>query len=556
MRQANMFVALLLTALLRSPVSLAQSGNPLSSDEQGYYAKWVGVSAPPIGSNAKVGLNGPPITIEEFRGKRLFLFSFDAGNFVGGGRPHEKIAADLKAVNGTLSDAGAAHMAAVGFTEGVCFFFPEDNMSQQMRTLRRVPSFPLINLTNRRFGEPYSLLNRPSGIVIDRNGVIVAVYPHEMSPVEITGVAGLPDWTGETRGAPLPDPWDGKAAPTPTRTFAEAWKLPFEGARVLDLIGRRSSVIALGHGKWIDDHDLVLAVDSAGKMRAIASDGTVKQELALRPSPSPVSTVIQCSEIRRGEIVAFQLPEGWPREIPLIGPKGRSLWAYQHPDNAGLDSIACADLDGDGCSEVIVGCNGSAGLCVVDCENKPRWKDTSIGNVWEVVGFDATGGRPGLVLCASADGAVRVFDAKGKQLRKMPRLGKYCSKFAAAEMNPRGDRQILSYWQAEAGSSDFIAATDMNGNLLWKFPIELPHGGPMHGAIRAAEITGDGTKEWIVASASNELVVLDADGKLVARLAVPKGSSQCWTPVSRAGKPGLLVVSNSKGIVAHALAAP
>lgn len=556
MRHAILFVALLLSAFVRSPVSLAQSGNPLSSDEAAYYAKWVGVSAPAIGSNAKVGLNGPPITIEEFRGKRLFLFSFGAGNFVGGGRPHEKIKADLEAVNGTLRNTGEAHVAAVGFTEGVCFFFPEDNMSQELRTLRRVPTFPLVNITNRKFGEPYSLLRRPGGIVIDRNGVIVAVYSHEMSPPDIAGVADLPDWSGETRVAPLPDSANGKAPPAPTRTFSEAWKLPFEGARVLNLIGRRSPVVALGHGKWIDDQDLVLAVDSSGKMRAIDSNGTVKQEYTLRPRPSPVSAVIQCSELRRDEIVAFQLPEGWPREIPLIGPTGQVRWTYQHPDDAGLDSVACADLDGDGCSEVIVGCNGSAGLCVVDCENKPRWKDTSIGNVWEVAGFDATNGRPGLVSCASADGVVRVFDARGNLLRKMPRLGKYCSKFAASEMNPRGDRQILSYWQAEAGSSDFIAATDIDGNLLWKFPVELAHRGPSHGAIRAAEMTGDGTKEWIVASASNELIVLDADGKLVARLAVPKGSSQCWTPVSRAERPGLLVVSNSKGIEAHVLSGP
>lgn len=556
MHRKNGFLVFLLGTLLSTNSLSAQSNSTLTDNEREYYAKWIGVRAPVISSSAKAGLDGPPIRIEDFRGRRLFLFSFDAGNFVADGPPTEKIAADLESVNRMLKDAGHTNTAAVGFTEGVCFFFPEDKLSEQMRQLRRIPVFPIANTTNRRFGEPYNLLCRPGGIVIDRNGVILAVYPHKVSPAEITGVADLRDWTGETRTAPLPDPWDSKAPPTPTRTFAEAWKLPFEGARVVKLMGRSSAVIALGHGKWINDQDLILAVDSAGKMRAIDSDGTAKQAFNLRPNPSFVSAVIQCAELRRGKIVAFQLPEGWPRETPLIGSEGRSCWAYRHPDNAGLDSVACADLDGDGCSEVIVGCNGSAGLCVVDCENKPRWKDTSIGNVWEVAGFDAAGGRPGLVSCASADGAVRVFDAKGKLLRKIPRLGKYCSKFAAAEMNPRGDRQILSYWQAEAGSSDFIAATDIDGNLLWKFPVELPRRGPTHGAMRAADITGDGINEWIVATASNELVVIDANGKLVARLAVPKGSSQCWTPVSKTGSPGLLVVSDSKGIVAHALGPP
>lgn len=553
-RLSNLVIAFALALCGPKSELRAQSARPFSKDERAYYKKWVGVPAPAIGPTAQLGMNGPRITIEEFRGKRLLLFSFDSGNFVGGGRPIEQVAEELNAVNKAVSDAGADRLAAVGFTEGTEFFFPEDGLSEPMLALRRLPKFPLAPITNRHFKEPYSMLLRPGGIVIDRNGIIIAVYPRPMNPDEIAATSRLPDWSGPTQTPPLQDPWEGKEPPMPTRSFVRQWRKTIPSNAPNPMPSHRSPVIALGHGDWNrDGRDDILAINADGVMRVLDSDGKLQQEFTLPGRPNYVAPVIICAELKPTVVAAFQHPEGWPSEIPLISSNGRSVWTYG-PTGAGIDSAAFADLDGDGKQELIVGYNGGAGLHVVSCDDERRWHVDSVANVWQVAGLDARGGRPGLVLCTSARGEITVFDNCGKLLRRIPNSGNYVTNFAVAEVNPQGDRQVLASWRARAGAPDFVVATDTEGNQLWKYPAQLPRRGPKHGALQAGELAGDGTKQWIIATAEGDLIVLDAAGKLLARLAQPGGPPACWTAVRRPNDTGLLIVSDTEGLDAYSLA--
>ncbi len=529
----------------------AQSTRPFSKDERTYFKKWIGVPAPSIGPAARTGMNGPSITIEAFRGKRLLLFSFDAGNFVGGGRPLDQIADDLVAVNKVLADAGAGRFAAVGFTEGTQFFFPEDGLSEPMLALRHLPKFPLAPITNRHFKEPYSMLLRPGGIVIDRNGIIIAVYPRPMKPDEIAAVSGLPDWTGPAGQSPQQDPWEGKAPPKPTRTFTRLWRKALPSKSRNPMPGARTPVISLGHGDWnLDGHDDLLAINADGVMSILDTDGNTQTSFALPDKPRCVSPVIASAQLKPTVVAAFQHPEGWPHEIPLISSNGRSVWTFG-PASEGIDSAAFADLDGDGKNELIVGHNAFGGMVIIDCDNRPLWTNYNVGNVWAVAGLDARGSRPGLVLCTSGRGEITVFDNCGTLLRRIPNDGNFVTNFAAAEINPQGDRQVLASWPARAGAADFVVATDTEGNQLWKYPAQLPRRGPKHGAMQAAELAGDGTKQWIIATAEGDLIVLDAAGKLLARLDQPNGPPGCWTAVRQTNEPGLLVVSDAEGLDAY-----
>src|SRR5580704_12709191 len=63
--------------------SEARAGDPDEARRaqiKDYYPRWVGVRAPELGQAGR-DHSGKPVTLSSFRGKRVLLFSFDAGDF-------------------------------------------------------------------------------------------------------------------------------------------------------------------------------------------------------------------------------------------------------------------------------------------------------------------------------------------------------------------------------------------------------------------------------------------------------------------------------------------
>ena len=54
-----------------------------------YYARWIGVRAPELGSDAVDRTTGPRVRLADYGGKQILLFSFEAGDFVRA--PDEKV---------------------------------------------------------------------------------------------------------------------------------------------------------------------------------------------------------------------------------------------------------------------------------------------------------------------------------------------------------------------------------------------------------------------------------------------------------------------------------
>ena len=111
--------------------------------------------------------------------------------------------------------------------------------------------------------------------------------------------------------------------------------------------------------------------------------------------------------------------------------------------------------------------------------------------------------------------------------------GHHVDKVAASEMDVAGERQVVSVWPANAGTLDYVVATDVIGNVLWKYPVNLTEMGRLGPDILAVDLTGDGTKEWIIAPNSRELVVLDARGQLVAQIDSADTGFPAWTAIAR-----------------------
>jgi hypothetical protein len=131
--------------------------------------------------------------------------------------------------------------------------------------------------------------------------------------------------------------------------------------------------------------------------------------------------------------------------------------------------------------------------------------------------------------------------------------GHFVTKVAASEMDGAGERQVVSVWPANVGATDYAVATDLKGKVLWKYPVNFDEMRQMEPPILAVDVTGDGTKEWIISPNWRELAVLDARGRLVARIRATDRGFPAWTAIERKGKPGWIVAVEGGKVSAFTL---
>src|SRR5262249_52724903 len=128
------------------------------------------------------------------------------------------------------------------------------------------------------------------------------------------------------------------------------------------------------------------------------------------------------------------------------------------------------------------------------------------------------------------------------------------TKVAASEMDGNGARQVVSVWPAQVGKADYAVAMDLTGKVVWKYPVNVDEIALMGPPILAVDVTGDGTKEWIISPNWRELVVLDTRGRLLARIEAAGNGFPAWTAIERKGKPGWIVAVEAGKLSAFTLA--
>lgn len=545
-----------------------------------YQQAWLGVAAPELGPDAQDRMKGPAIRLDALRGRRILLFAFDSGNFVEGA-DDAKVSATLEALERVRNAEGPDKFRVVAFSAGIGMF-PEHWGIPVTPEMRRLTAFPIVNPTRRHFAQPHAQLadligvrGGGGGIVVDRNGVIVAFFNKPMTEREMRKAAAMPDWAGAPRPAPESRPAGGLDAPIPTHDLLLKWRRPWP------------RVAGVAAGPWLaGDDDQVLVVESP-KIRniwvgdlALAFVGVIPAEHRMPPplskswlhvlrafdgaeqSTCPLDVAagaspldIRMARIAPGRPVFSVCNSGWPSDVPVFDTSGSLVWKYKAAGplgSAGVDSAAWADLAGDGMATLVVGFNGAVGLHLVGADGQARWSNTQFGNIWCVDAIAAAGGRPAVILCSESHGQVHAFDPVGKHKAALTPAGTYVTTFAAAEMTPQGERQILSIEPERVVKAANAVCRDMDGKPLWRWAMGRDERLPIPSPLRAADMTGDGTKEWIVHTADGEIVVLGRDGALLARLPGMAAEGAVAVAAVRGGKP-LIVVARENSVEAYEL---
>ena len=546
-------------------LSLHGAGEPWGAghDEAVYYATWTGVKAPKLGRSVRDMMSWfGSVSLKDFRGKRLLLYSFHAGDF-NRAPDLKQLIKTIETLNRVRAEVGRGRLAVVGFTRG-CMYLKPSRASRLFTSPdmwlpakhRKQIDFPVVNAYS-RFDEPYNLLRYPSGIVIDRNGIIQKIYTEPMSEEDLREAATGPDWDGPVRPAPTLDLWAGKGPPTPAMKAVRVWVRPIK------------AVVGMTVGDWDLDGSLdVLAVTADGELLILSPDGTLKDELPPVHDPFlpwfPVQ--IEWAIIEGGRSAIFVHKMGGTDDVAVRDRWGQLLWRYKTINTRwggdhGVDSATWADLDGDGYSELLVGFNGDGGFHLVSGQGSRIWRDTEAGNVWSVAGIAPRDGRPGLAFCTDIDPpGIRVYDAKGKLLRRLSGGRHHLWWFSAAEMDSKGLRQIAGVFERCFGDIQYVGAIDLEGKPLWHFPVPNPFQRmrPVPPPFLAADATGDGTKEWVMSIAhgrSLQQAVFDVAGGLVASV-VPQEPDDCYvscTVVPRRRRPALFIFGGHEQMVAYTL---
>ena len=178
-----------------------------SQEEVAYYAGWVGCKPPPIYLDQSDRTNYAEAS---YKGKRVLLYSFDAGNFVDSANL-PRLTLELQALQHARTNS-ATGFVVIGFTRGL-LWSPCLGTTNLPKEIDAVSRFPIVNLNNKRhenaLGEPYELLMSPGGILIGTNGIICSVFSKNMTEQDFKSLDSFPEWQGPQR-SPLERKTDGK----------------------------------------------------------------------------------------------------------------------------------------------------------------------------------------------------------------------------------------------------------------------------------------------------------------------------------------------------------
>lgn len=535
--------------ILPPPIAQTDSSSDLNKETRDHYAQWIGVKAPAFPPNLKDRLTGSDVSLNQFTGKKILLYSFDAGNFVNGPAP-DVFPENLQTLDRVRQKVGKDQFSVVGITFGTMFFFPAEMFvdvdAKWFDEIRKLSDFPI--LCSNRFNtpsapEPYRLLAQPGSIVIDKNGIIQAIFTEQATEKQLLESMIAPDWKGLPNAAPIEDPWNGKKAPEPLLRIQKKWSRSISG------------IVGLTRGDWdADGVDDVFALCADNKLLILSSDGKEKQKLSIEALGRQHQT-IQWTPQLNGKGLLMQCQGGWPKEIPVYDTSGQKTRTYSGGDQTAIDSASWVDIDGNGLPEMILGFNAGTGLQLISHDQRILWTNRDIGNRWCVSGFSAHGESPGLVLSSGADGTIRVYDDKGSQIHKIASSKGYITTFATAEISKGDSRQVLYTETRNVGTINYVVASNLEGQELWRYPIvafRVPNNPP---PMIAADLDNDGNKEWIFQCSASQVVAVDLQGRLLAQFNIKSKAPALLTSVSPSDQSAeYLIIGDDNELIEYCVA--
>lgn len=195
--------------------------------------------------------------------------------------------------------------------------------------------------------------------------------------------------------------------------------------------------------------------------------------------------------------------------IRAFSANGEALWSHITEDQAPINTIACADVDGDGRDEIIYGANASR-LGLLDTGGRERWRARPPdfrgiqGNVITAFPADVDGDGLPEIVCGCLNWQYFAYDAKGKMLWKNVIYAHSATVGCAVDLDADGKDEVIG------GNAYYcLNIIDHDGKRL----VKADRFGPEQTAAAAGDVDGDGQVEVLIGTDGGELICFASNGK-------------------------------------------
>jgi len=167
---------------------------------------------------------------------------------------------------------------------------------------------------------------------------------------------------------------------------------------------------------------------------------------------------------------------------------GKALWSP--PRRNGVNSVAGADLLGDGTMQFVVGYNGGGGVWLHDEEGNDLWNQPD-GNVWRVAAMQRPGEDDWLIVHSNAGGQMKFRGADGSVIATHKPRG-YFSSFSLSPWPDAESHSHLVYFHADtvwvydahgAQAATYDAPLDGRLGSAYATPVRFQADGGPHFAV-------------------------------------------------------------------------
>jgi len=526
--------------------------------KQFFYSRWIGVKAPEFDDHAKDRLQGPRIKLENYRGKRVLLYSYYTGNFVNGPpeEEYDKIYQRLFKAIDIRNQIGSDKIEVIIMTMSPDLYFlpPADQIKEEDKEFRRLKNVPIIMNFSPK---PYDFLISPGAIVIDRNGIIQSMYPRPITEDEIKKAATDKDWDKPVKLAPTELNWEGLKKSAPSMKEKHVWSKNIP--HVLGMASTDFQEIKT---------DKLLAVDKDGKMLVISSEGNIEDQIDIPVKIDGKSATIHWAALAEDKMAFIVFDDPCKTRVTAFDKAGRILWEYPASGEYTINSVAFTKISKDKRVTLLVSLvdsNNKNELHLVSSQGKKLWQIEDSTSSKNLAFINRERNQPGLILRPKYGGGINLLDDSGKHIRTISKDVSLMGVIAVAAMKQDGCCQMIAISPHRSvsyfGKSTrfdmafaFAVAMNFEGNVMWRLPLSQRDDFDFSAKpIAAADVNNDGIKEWIIHTLDGQIIVVDKEGSTIINF---KPNLKKWSHCSilpRKGKNALFVFSSDEEMNAYEL---
>ena len=242
---------------------------------------------------------------------------------------------------------------------------------------------------------------------------------------------------------------------------------------------------------------------------------------------------------------------GAQQQLHVFDADFKRLVSFPEGNHAGISDFQCADLDGDGASELVVGYWGVVGLQGVTLEGSRIWSNRRLPeNVLKTaVTLPASDGKR-LTLCTTGVMNIAVIDAEGRQLKELTIGTRAARLVACADLDGDGGSELAAI-ASDGPGADVAVGFDAAGRELWSYalpPGVQPVPEMQNELIVGGKLLPNEPGCWILAGADGTVHLLAPDGKPVDAFAL--GEAIRGLGVAEIDGRGMLLLSGAKSVQA------